>query len=124
MTTRSSTVKFLKYDAYGNPCFTSTAELDKDTYEELKITGEKLETMFPYQFNPLYHSEVYNSVNIRFDKDDTLNKRLVKDAVYTIKWAAKTRQKQNNGERYAIVRMTGRPLFVRMEESTEEDLEI
>ena len=121
---KQSTVKFLKFDAYGNSTFTSTEEIDGGTYEELKSVGEKLESMFPYAFNPVYHSSQYNSVSIRFDKDDSLQKRLRKNGVYVVNWNSKTRQKQGNGERYAILRIVGKPLFVHMEQVEEEDLEL
>ena len=122
MANHTSTVKFLKFDAYGNPTFSSTKDVDEKSYDVFKSAGTKLEGMFPYAFNPIYHSPQYDSVSVRFDKDDSLLKRLKKNGVYRVKWSAKTRQKQSSGERFAILRLLEKPVLIRVDEVAEEEL--
>jgi hypothetical protein len=119
---KKSTVKFLKLDCYGNSVFSSTQDTHGVTYENLKELTAKVSEMFPYAFNPLYANENFKSVSVRFDKQDT--HKFKKDTVYTVQWLPKTRVKQSTGEKYVVLKMIGKPVFVRVEVVQETDLDL
>ena len=64
-----SIIKFLKLDCYGNSTWSSTAEIDKTSYETLLELTAAVSGMFPYAFNPLYANAQFKSVSVRFDKE-------------------------------------------------------
>jgi hypothetical protein len=117
-----SIIKFLKYDAYGNSTFSSTVEIDKTSYETLGEITTRVSEMYPYSFNPLYANAQFNSISIRFDKQDAF--KFKKDTVYKVQWLPKARVKQSTGEKYIILKLMSKPVFVRTEIVEEEDVDL
>jgi hypothetical protein len=119
---KTSTIKFLKLDCYGNSTWSSTAEIDKTSYDTLLELTAAVSGMFPYAFNPLYANAQFKSISVRFDKQDAF--KFKKDMVYKVQWLPKARVKQSTGEKYVILKITSKPVFVRVEIVEEEDLDL
>lgn len=119
---KTSTIKFLKLDCYGNSTWSSTVEIDKTSYEALGEITAAVSEMYPYSFNPLYANAQFKSISVRFDKQDAF--KFKKDTVYKVQWLPKARVKQSTGEKYVVLKITSKPVFVRVEIVEEEDLDL
>ena len=119
---KTSTIKFPKLDCYGNSTFSSIADIDKTSYETLGEITAKVSEMFPYSFNPLYANDQFKSVSVRFDKQDS--HKFKKDTVCKVQWLPKARVKQSTGEKYVILKITSKPVFVRVEIVEETALDL
>ena len=98
-------LRFQKYDLYQNPIFIASGDREAESlnFNELKTIYDKLVQKDFGTFLPIFHSDIYNYVTIRGNKNLNHPKLLV-NATYDIKYMLRTVEK--DGKTYVNVHIS------------------
>ena len=112
------TIKYSGLDKFGAHKFSSSEEIDESTYSTLSRLDAKMKAVLPDQYSPLFKSEAYNSYSIRMEVPDAVT--LKKNNIYKMTYEVKTRRKIKDDSQYVVIKILGRPTFVRDDSPVEE----
>lgn len=114
-------VLFVKHDKYDNLVFSSTEDIDKDSYEMLKSLSIKLKEAYPDIYSPLYRS--YDRISVRINPVQRYD-FIKKDSIYKVSFQIVSSKKKKDNSIYIKLRMPSNPVFQRKVKSNETILDL